>query len=115
MWQAYQVCGGGVMIRKRNLEQLKNCPFCGNHELEFEDSTGDITCNACAYTYYDTSIDNGWWNSRPIEDTLTATIAQKDAEIARLRYALMDIDSYVDDESKIGRIIRKALEEVNDE
>jgi len=48
-------------------------------------------------------------------NTLTATIAQKDAEIERLRYALMDIDSYVDDESKNGRIIRKALEEVNDE
>lgn len=48
------------------------------------------------------------------ENDLTATIAEKDAEIERLRYALMDIDSYVDDESKIGRIIRNALE-VNDE
>ena len=56
------------MRRKRNLENLENCPFCGNHELEFEDTTGDITCNACAYTFYDTSEDNVWWNSRPIED-----------------------------------------------
>jgi len=72
------------MRRKRNLEHLANCPFCGNHELEFGDSTGDITCNCCAYTFYDTPENNRWWNSRPIEDALRA-------ENERLREALREI------------------------
>jgi hypothetical protein len=103
MWQAYQVCGGGVMRRKRNLEHLANCPFCGNHELEFEDSTGDITCNCCAYTFYDTSEDNGWWNTRPIEDVLRA-------ENDRLREAL----KYIVDRGYTGAsyVAQQALNEV---
>ena len=55
-----------------------------------------------------------WQGLLEQREKLKATLVEKDAEIGRLRYALMDIDSYVDDESKIGRIIRNALE-VNDE
>ena len=61
------------MYRKiKNPDDWKACPFCGHKELEREPSTGDIACNVCAYTFYDTSEDNSWWNSRPIEDTLRA-------------------------------------------
>ena len=98
------------MRRKRNLDQLSNCPFCGNHELEFEDSTGDITCNCCAYTFYDTSVDNGWWNKRPIEDQLKAEnerlrIVEKSLEY-QLKQQTIIIEHY---ENKLAQ---QALNEV---
>jgi len=41
---------------------LLPCPFCGNDvERNIE---GDIDCPNCAYTFYDTSKNNTWWNSR---------------------------------------------------
>ena len=94
------------MRRKRNLEQLSNCPFCGNHELEFEDSIGDITCNCCAYTFYDTSENNRWWNSRPIEDALRA-------ENERLREALQKIKNWccVDPDGGVETTISEMVEQ----
>jgi len=87
-----------------NSDPMVKCPICGFLYYHYT----NIVCPRC-------NFDNKNISQNESLDALTATIAQKDAEIVRLRYALMDIDSYVDDESKIGRIIRKALEEVNDD
>jgi len=74
------------------MEKLKDCPFCGKHNLwtyrgtfapeEYrhvkcaEDPKEDDGCVS--------GVSVSTWNKRPIEDALTATIAQKDAEIERL-------------------------------
>jgi hypothetical protein len=64
---------------------LKPCPFCGGevHRVGGDDDTShDIECDGCAYTFYDISVGNGWWNTRPIEDALRAEIAWLTAYIA---------------------------------
>jgi len=85
---------------------IKNCPFCGSKKIEhFPEHMGHsdlnwvIECQDCGVLhvgYKDAVIET--WNTRPIEDMLTANlitaeeahtaqcgqIAVKDAEIARL-------------------------------
>jgi len=114
-------------------EELKPCPFCGRSDSLYSLPQSvtipvgggrilndwAVGCKQCSFsikrmTYRkDNAIET--WNTRPIEDTLTATIAQKDAEIellqtnrrllnrdngklnakiARLRGALKDIREY---------------------
>ena len=63
------------------------------------------------------------WQSRPIEDALTATIAQKDAEIERLREALKRILDIKPSNSPsmaariydMKEIAKQALKEVNND
>ena len=57
-------------------EELKPCPFCGQDIFDRDEDNGDITCVSCAYTFYDTSADNDWWNDRPIEGALQSEIAR---------------------------------------
>jgi len=73
------------------------CPFCEETEaLEINHKLKAIECGGCGAIaptsmYEPEDLDPYFedierrWNSRPIEDALTATIAQKDAEIERLR------------------------------
>jgi len=80
----------------------KKCPFCGESdslysmpqsitiEIGGKHILNDwaVGCKRCSFSilrmthYKEHAIET--WNSRPIEDALTATIAQKDAEIERL-------------------------------
>ena len=90
-------------------EELKPCPFCGRSDSLYSLPQSvtipvgggrilndwAVGCKQCSFsikrmTYRkDNAIET--WNTRPIEDTLTATIAQKDAEIKRLRSLLKSV------------------------
>ena len=69
------------------VEDLKACPFCGQDDLERDEINGDISCSSCAYTFYDTSANNDWWNSRPIEEALCDQIKRLDIEIEKFQIA----------------------------
>jgi len=79
--------------------ELKPCPFCGKHNLWTYSSTyapEGLRFVKCAQNPEEddgcvggVSVDT--WNKRPIEDALTATIAQKDVAIQELTGALMEI------------------------
>jgi hypothetical protein len=65
------------------MSKLKPCPFCGKkRHLRFEPfegstDTGIVVC-ICGASY--TTIEQGAdWNTRPIEDALTARIAELEA------------------------------------
>jgi hypothetical protein len=69
-------------------EELKRCPFCNKPA----DRVGiRVRCN-------NNECPNGFriplsvmeWNTRPIEDALRATIAERDAEIERLKGYIED-------------------------
>jgi len=83
-----------------NSDPMIKCPICGFLYYHYT----NIVCSRC-------SFDNQNISQNELLDTLAATIAERDTQIEKLREALMDIDSYVDDESRFGRIIKKALEE----
>ena len=86
------------------MSELKLCCSCGNKGLLINDGE-DVVCINIKCHFWNEFIPYSTWQSRPIEDQLKA-------ENERLRFALDDISSYVDDESKIGRIITQALNEV---
>ena len=77
---------------------MKDCPFCGKHNLWTYSSTHapeGLRFVKCAQNPEEddgcvggVSVDT--WNKRPIEDALTVTIAQKDAEIERLKSTLQE-------------------------
>ena len=69
------------------MNELKSCPFCGNEPVV---EGNLVACNNLNCPTYD----NYWtdpmiftcdqWNTRPIEDALTARIAELEAEIEQL-------------------------------
>jgi len=99
------------------MEKLKDCPFCGKHNLWTY--RGAFAPEEYRYRYVkcaeDPKEDDGCvsgisvstWNKRPIEDTLTATIAQKDAEIARLQARVQELECQL----KSKQIIIKSKEQ----
>ena len=104
------------MHRKiKGVDNWKACPFCGHKELEREPSTGDISCNVCAYTFYDTSEDNTWWNSRPIEDQLRD---ENKRLLSIVQFAIRWCDDFTFDYSvrvlqeTIEKMLKQALSEV---
>ena len=60
------------------MSELIPCPFCGG-EAELCYSEVDTFCRKCN-VMQETEL----WNNRPIEDALTARIAELEAEIERL-------------------------------
>jgi len=99
------------------MEEFKPCPFCGCTEVSDNDYIQEQQCHQCGAK---TIVNN--WQTRPIEDALTATIAQKDAEIERLRVALneiIELPRHILLERKhcftMINIAKQALEEVNDD
>ena len=58
---------------------LKPCPFCGGNDIVYEEALSVTYCNDCGG-----ELDEGFgsdWNTRPIEDALTARIAKLEAEL----------------------------------
>ena len=106
------------------MEELKLCPFCGERpEIQtVDEGYHQVYCadNHTATIYIESFEE---WNKRPIEDTLTATIAKKDAEIERLREALKRILDIKPSNSPsmaariydMKEIAKQALKEVNDD
>jgi len=63
------------------MSELKPCPFCGGEVTARLTPQGYIWCDNCHTPF--NAVDE-LFNTRPIEDKLTATIAERDAEIERL-------------------------------
>ena len=91
-------------------------------------STGDVifVCSNCGKQYYQVWGGCIYCNKTPQQqlDALTATIAQKDAEIERLRKALKEIWDLTHNKQRIRLIdalieidivIKQVLEEVNND
>ncbi len=59
------------------MSELKPCPFCGGSNITEEASISVVFCADCGG---EKDTDMGSWNTRPIEDALTARIAELEAE-----------------------------------
>ena len=70
------------------MSELKPCPFCGNEPHIDANyhlfSCQNKDCIADATNYEATMGFFEQWNTRPIEDALTARIAELEAEVSRL-------------------------------
>ena len=60
------------------MSELKPCPFCGSTKICTEKS---INLNFCDNCSAESNIEH--WNTRPIEDALTARIAELEGELDR--------------------------------
>lgn len=81
------------------MSELKACPFCGTSVVGIEHDglyrwveCGNMDCNAAGKVFaFLTDVGNADhivannWNTRPIEDKLTAELARRDEIIARLK------------------------------
>lgn len=79
-------------------DELKPCPYCGKNEITanpYPDIYGCPSCDYCGsrvpYGILEEQIK--LWNSRPIEDTLKARIAELEAEGAVITDALEKINN----------------------
>ena len=78
------------MSQQQYLQLVKNCPFCGEGD-DFVDGnykSGLVTCHNCGET-----IKLEIWETRPVEDALTAKIAELEQENACLREELQKLKS----------------------
>lgn len=76
---------------------LPKCPFCAGdvHLIDSDDpEVHDVECDGCAYIFYDVSINNGWWRSRPIEDKLKARIEELESNVMAFAGQLQAWDLY---------------------
>ena len=62
------------------MSELKKCPFCGGTKICTEKG---INLNYCDNCSAESNVEH--WNTRPIEDALTARIAELEAENDRLQ------------------------------
>lgn len=80
---------------ENNVTKLKRCPFCGEPARRYIDNSGDRPSNRvgciqlCEY-----GMDEETWQSRPIEDALTA-------ELTQARDVLNNIEGWADDEHNV--------------
>lgn len=108
------------------MSELKPCPFCGGEAItttfidpddfeympiEVNDCDAEVTCE-------NERCINGWWlspkdwNTRPIEDALTARIAELEAENERLSQLLHDEMSQLEIATDLGNKRWIALNEI---
>jgi hypothetical protein len=69
------------------MSELKPCPFCGSPAYSYHDNCIDfagVKCDLGGCVCADILITENNWNTRPVEDALTARIAELEAEIERL-------------------------------
>jgi hypothetical protein len=118
--------------QSNNIGQLKPCPFCGNDTPYFSPrrsfgaggwSPSTVKCRKCGYYIHadddDLVIKN--WNTRPIEDQLSAELADAKSSIDALgktATALENDKEYnaglvIDRDAEIKRL-REALERIAD-
>jgi len=59
--------------KEDEMSELKPCPFCGE-PVVFNKFAEKVVCEDCGATIY-----SDYWNTRPIEDALSARIAELEA------------------------------------
>ena len=93
-------------------EELRPCPFCGSPAYSYHDNCIDfagVKCDLGGCVCADILITENNWNNRPIEDALTARIAELEAENAALK-AKLNAGETVDEWGKpdwVGKDVRK--------
>ena len=60
-------------------EENKQCPFCGNKDIDISPISGAAWCYDCRSVTND--VDR--WNTRPLEDALKARIAALEAALVK--------------------------------
>ena len=61
-------------------EELRLCPFCGEMPIGQDDR---YMCSTLGCVMQENTISAKDWNTRPIEDALTARIAELEAEVTK--------------------------------
>lgn len=71
------------------MSKLKPCPFCGKQPVMTTDDNPQVYCDIrnCAGPVADSVTE---WQTRPIEDALTANIAELEAELAAAQETIAD-------------------------
>ena len=70
------------------MSELKPCPFCGSPAYSYHDNCIDfagVKCDLGGCVCADILITENNWNTRPVEDALTARIAELEAEVTELK------------------------------
>lgn len=62
-------------------EENKQCPFCGNKDIDTSPISGAAWCYDC----HSVANDVDRWNTRPLEDVLQARIAALEAALDEIR------------------------------
>jgi Lar family restriction alleviation protein len=71
------------------MSELKPCPFCGSTDIKLHDEISHaVWCQECFAEVPSIDIESAikLWNTRPIEDALTARIAELEAENEKINY-----------------------------
>jgi hypothetical protein len=69
------------------MSELKPCPFCGSPAYSYHDNCIDfagVKCDLGGCVCADILITENNWNTRPVEDALTARIAELEGKIDQL-------------------------------
>jgi hypothetical protein len=64
------------------MAEVKKCPFCGKLPKDY---TQSFICETDGCPASTISVDKTKWNTRPIEDALSAKLSEANAEIERLK------------------------------
>lgn len=81
--------------------ELKPCPFCGNNDLFVR--LGVVNCEFCIQ-----NIKSPKWNNRPIEDRLTAKLADANARVEELEN-IPSVKKILEFEKEIGAVLPDLL------
>ena len=79
------------------MSELKPCPFCGKKAAR-QGNFGICVNDDCEMSDYWSGLEE--WNTRPIEDALTARIVQLEAELAALKSENVNLSKKVTDYGK---------------
>lgn len=74
-------------------KELKPCPFCGKPASRWYDTGGDFDVPVCGCIYHANAYGKDMeieWNTRPIEDSLLARVAELEELNARMKKQLDD-------------------------
>ena len=91
-------------------EELRLCPFCGEMPIGQDDR---YMCSTLGCVMQENTISAKDWNTRPIEDALTARIAELEAENNRLQDAWFRDETICPDGSlkpKVSTLLNRIAE-----
>lgn len=93
------------------MSELKPCPFCGKQPAA-QCSSAICINDDCELSDYWRGLEDDSWNTRPIEDALTARIAELEAECASLGVRLHDEMSQLEIATDLGNKRWLALNDI---